>query len=243
MVLSCFLMITWLPSFFDHGKKNAKLLPGPKTAFFSAENMEKLGGSLGKWSWWEEGIAFNQKPTLMHYGNSRNQWGQKTQPWNFRGTWTFQEHSTLKKCHMISSWVDVCLSPPKAAFVFLPVSFNEKKTRREDLTLKSKGTVGYPWESTRDIYQHIPPIYGFYNGCVNHMIKTLWESVRHMMKFPGCFTTMAPSEPPASFWAIDTWRMVNTIFFLCRFNLTERLLLRSNHHKLFFFRFLMNKMV
>ena len=28
---------------------------------------------------------------------------------------------------------------------------------------KSKGKVGYPWESTRDIYQHIPPIYGLYN--------------------------------------------------------------------------------
>ena len=35
----------------------------------------------------------------------------------------------------------------------------------------SKGKVGYPWESTRDTYQHyqhIPPIYiyGLYNGCV-----------------------------------------------------------------------------
>ena len=26
--------------------------------------------------------------------------------------------------------------------------------------------VGYPWESTRHIYQHIPPIYGLYNGCI-----------------------------------------------------------------------------
>ena len=147
----------------------------------------------------------------MHYGNSRNQWGQKTQPWNFRGTWTFQEHSTLKNAiwfHRGSMFV-------WAHQKLLLCSFRcrSMKKRREDLTLKSKGKVGYPWESTRDIYQHIPPIYGFYNGCVNHMIKTLWESVRHMMKFPGCFTTMAPSEPPASFWAIDTWRMVNTIFF------------------------------
>ena len=30
----------------------------------------------------------------------------------------------------------------------------------------SKGKVGYPWESTRDIHQHIPPIYGLYNGCI-----------------------------------------------------------------------------
>ena len=32
----------------------------------------------------------------------------------------------------------------------------------------SKGKVGYPSKSTRDIYQHIPPIYiyGLYNGCM-----------------------------------------------------------------------------
>ena len=29
----------------------------------------------------------------------------------------------------------------------------------------SKGKVGYPWKSTRDIYQHIPPSYALYNGC------------------------------------------------------------------------------
>ena len=28
----------------------------------------------------------------------------------------------------------------------------------------SKGKVGYPWESTRDVYQHIPPIYGLCNA-------------------------------------------------------------------------------
>ena len=30
----------------------------------------------------------------------------------------------------------------------------------------SKGKVGYPWESTREIYQHISPIYELYNGCI-----------------------------------------------------------------------------
>ena len=33
----------------------------------------------------------------------------------------------------------------------------------------SKGRVGYLWQSTRDIYQHIqhiPPIYGLYSGCI-----------------------------------------------------------------------------
>lgn len=29
----------------------------------------------------------------------------------------------------------------------------------------AKGKVGYPWESTPR-YQHIPPIYGIYNGCM-----------------------------------------------------------------------------
>ena len=32
----------------------------------------------------------------------------------------------------------------------------------------TKGKVGYPSKSTRDIYQHIPPIYGLYNGCMGH---------------------------------------------------------------------------
>ena len=30
----------------------------------------------------------------------------------------------------------------------------------------SKGKVGHPWESTRDIYQHIPPIWIIYSGCI-----------------------------------------------------------------------------
>ena len=30
----------------------------------------------------------------------------------------------------------------------------------------SKGKVGYPSKSTRDVYQHVPPIYGLYNGCI-----------------------------------------------------------------------------
>ena len=30
----------------------------------------------------------------------------------------------------------------------------------------TKGKVGYPSKSTRDMYQHIPPIYGLYNGCI-----------------------------------------------------------------------------
>ena len=29
---------------------------------------------------------------------------------------------------------------------------------------EADGKVGYPWESTQAIYQHIPPIYGLYNG-------------------------------------------------------------------------------
>ena len=52
----------------------------------------------------------------------------------------------------------------------------------------SKGKVEYPSESTRDIYQHIPPIYGLYNGCVevylwivgkpsgsNHLLRMIME--------------------------------------------------------------------
>ena len=42
----------------------------------------------------------------------------------------------------------------------------------------SKGKVGYPWESTRDIYQHIPPIYGLYNGCIGQYGVIFWERLR-----------------------------------------------------------------
>ena len=41
----------------------------------------------------------------------------------------------------------------------------------------SKGNVGYPWESTRDIHQHIPPIYGLYNGCIGQYGVILGEQL------------------------------------------------------------------
>ena len=41
----------------------------------------------------------------------------------------------------------------------------------------SKGKVGYPWESTRDIYQHIPPIYGLYNGFMEQYGVIFWEKL------------------------------------------------------------------
>ena len=42
----------------------------------------------------------------------------------------------------------------------------------------SKGKVGYPWvPSTRDIYQHIPPIYGLYNGFMGQYGVMFWEQL------------------------------------------------------------------
>ena len=41
----------------------------------------------------------------------------------------------------------------------------------------SKGKVGYPWESTRDIYQHIPEIDGLYNGCIGEYRVIFWEQL------------------------------------------------------------------
>ena len=41
----------------------------------------------------------------------------------------------------------------------------------------SKGKVGYPWESTRDTYQHIPPIYGLYNGCMRQYAVKMGEQL------------------------------------------------------------------
>ena len=55
-------------------------------------------------------------------------------------------------------------------------------TSDEHINLKrkvliSKGKVGYPWESTRDIYQHIPPIYGLYNGFMGQYGVIFWEKM------------------------------------------------------------------
>ena len=42
----------------------------------------------------------------------------------------------------------------------------------------SKGKVGYRWESTRDIYQHIPPTtYGLYNGFMGQYGAMSWEQL------------------------------------------------------------------
>ena len=41
----------------------------------------------------------------------------------------------------------------------------------------SKGKVGYPWESTRDLYPHIPPIFGLYNGCIGQYGVIFWEQL------------------------------------------------------------------
>ena len=43
--------------------------------------------------------------------------------------------------------------------------------------LLSKGKVGYPRESTRDIYQHIPPIYALYNGFMGQYGVMFWEQL------------------------------------------------------------------
>ena len=53
-------------------------------------------------------------------------------------------------------------------------TFNEKAWL---IGLFSKGKVGYPWESTRDIYQHIPPIYGLYNGFMGQYGLMFWEQL------------------------------------------------------------------
>ena len=45
-----------------------------------------------------------------------------------------------------------------------------------DWTQTAKGKVGYPWESTRDIYQHIAPIYGLYNGFMGQYGVMFWQS-------------------------------------------------------------------
>ena len=51
----------------------------------------------------------------------------------------------------------------------------QKKNR--EIQEVSKGKVGYSWESTRDIYQHIPPIDGLYNGCIGQYGVMFWEQL------------------------------------------------------------------
>ena len=44
-------------------------------------------------------------------------------------------------------------------------------------TVESKRKVGYPWESTRGIYQHIQPIYGLYNGFMGQYGVMFWDQL------------------------------------------------------------------
>ena len=50
------------------------------------------------------------------------------------------------------------------------------------IQVASKGKLGaHPWESTRDIYQHIPHIYGLlyelYNACIEQYGVMFWEQL------------------------------------------------------------------
>ena len=59
----------------------------------------------------------------------------------------------------------------------------------------SKGIVEYPWESTRDIYQHIPPIHGLYNGYTGQYGVILGETtararVPSLQNFPLIMTSL-----------------------------------------------------
>ena len=59
-----------------------------------------------------------------------------------------------------------------------PEEKHEKRRKEGEIygNIMSKGKVGYPWESTRDTYQHIPPIYGLYNGCI-WLYRAIWGSI------------------------------------------------------------------
>ena len=65
------------------------------------------------------------------------------------------------KCMLLHDPTKPCLSPTELAFIY------EFPKKTFDFVVVSK-KVGYPSKSTRDIYiyQHIPPIYGWYNGCI-----------------------------------------------------------------------------
>ena len=45
------------------------------------------------------------------------------------------------------------------------------------LMIRSKGKVGYPWESTPDIYQHIPPRHVLDTGCTGQYGAILGEQL------------------------------------------------------------------
>ena len=52
-----------------------------------------------------------------------------------------------------------------------------KPSNLVNLISLSKGKVWYPSESTRDLYQHIPPIYGLYNGFMGQYGVMFWEQL------------------------------------------------------------------
>ena len=49
--------------------------------------------------------------------------------------------------------------------------------RRLLICLDQRENVGYPWGSIRDICQHIPPIHGFYSGCIGQYGLIFWEQL------------------------------------------------------------------
>ena len=132
----------WQTFFLTMEKNNAKLLPGPKTAgFFFRRKHGKVGGFLRKIVMMRGRHRIQPKTHPDALWKFTKSVGPKNSTMKFSRDMNFSGAFYIKKCHMISSWVDVCLSPPKAAFVFLPVSFNEKKTRRLDFKIKRKSWV------------------------------------------------------------------------------------------------------
>ena len=120
-------------------------------------------------------------------------------------------------CHEPSSWTRVIILPtPK-------------------LTRPSKGKVGYPSKSTRDIYQHIPPIYGLYDGCIGQYGVILGEQLlgytpkgtQHFPLNPGKELNISyPTETP------ETHRLFGSDFWWFFLIVPRRFFLEHLHEKL-----------
>ena len=89
-----------------------------------------------------------------------------------RDFWRDQDHSRSRDLYWLSTTMTIPSKKLAISLGWVPARdpihpwMTSRDHPKVTIPTTSKGKVGYPWESTRDIYQHIPPIYRFYNGCI-----------------------------------------------------------------------------
>ena len=121
--------------------------------------------------------------------------------------WIFPRKDLKKSSNLKQSQSKKMVSSSSGATFLIPgfhVSFNlirkrskiKKPDRRRHLLPHGRGhavvtptwTLRYPWESTRDTHQHIPPIYGLYDGWQRAIWGNIWGTTARVPKGALNFT-------------------------------------------------------